>query len=264
MPQTPRTLRTYGTAQTSRTAKASTGTPRRTRNRGGLDGANDTEPDDSESDFAEIFFRNLSVGLVPDSEVISDIPLGKQRSAPLPEARVLRSGRQIPGLVRDQADRKKAPTSTPINSSSKRDRAAMTGGADPERPADIRQPPRKRVRRNETPPTGPNTDSDAGSQPAEVQEPLGNASSPVSPSPEASGPPAMSAEDLVMELREAAERVQTEPSGDQAAAPPQSSSTSPPPVSAEDLTMGLRRSVDLLLGLAAGALTEESSGLGGW
>ena len=264
VPQTPRTLRTYGTAQTSRTAKASTGTPRRTRNRGGLDGANDTEPDDSESDFAEIFFRNLSVGLVPDSEVISDIPLGKQRSAPLPEARVLRSGRQIPGLVRDQADRKKAPTSTPINSSSKRDRAAMTGGADPERPADIRQPPRKRVRRNETPPTGPNTDSDAGSQPAEVQEPLGNASSPVSPSPEASGPPAMSAEDLVMELREAAERVQTEPSGDQAAAPPQSSSTSPPPVSAEDLTMGLRRSVDLLLGLAAGALTEESSGLGGW
>ena len=73
----------------------------------------------------------------------------------------------------------------------------------------------------------------------------------------------MSAEDLLMELREAAERVQTEPSGDQAAAPPQSSSTSPPPVSAEDLTMELRRSADLLLGLAAGALTEESSGLGG-
>ena len=74
----------------------------------------------------------------------------------------------------------------------------------------------------------------------------------------------MSAENLVMELREAAERVQPEPSGDQAAAPPQSSSTSPPPVSAEDLTMELRRSADLLLGLAAGALTEESSGLGGW
>ena len=88
----------------------------------------------------------------------------------------------------------------------------MTGGADPEHPADSHQPPRKRVRRNETPPPGPNTDSDAGSQPAEVQEPLGNASSPVRPSPEASGPPAMSAEDLVMELREAAERVQMEPS----------------------------------------------------
>ena len=73
----------------------------------------------------------------------------------------------------------------------------MTGGADPERPADLRQPPRKRARRNETPLTGPNTDSDAGSQPGEVQEPLGNASSPVSPSPEASGPPAMSADDLV-------------------------------------------------------------------
>ena len=116
----------------------------------------------------------------------------------------------------------------------------------------------------ETPPTGPNTDSDAGSQPAEVQEPLGNASSSVSPSPEASGPSAMSVEDLVMELREAAERVQMEPSGDQAAALPQSSSTSPPPVSAENLTMGLRRFVDLLLGLAAWALMEESSDLGGW
>ena len=236
--------------------KASTGSPRRTRNRGGLDGANDTEPDDTESDFVEIFFRNLSVGLVPDSKVISDIPLGKQGSAPLPEARVLRSGRRIQRLVRDQADREKAPTSTPSNSSSKRDRAAMTGGADPERPGDIHQPPRKRVRRNETPPTGPNTDSDAGSQPAELQEPLGNASSPAGPAPEASGPPAMSAEDLVMELREVAERVQTEPSGHQAAAPPLSSSTSAPLVSAEDLTMGLRLSVDLLLGLAAGAVTD--------
>ena len=48
----------------------------------------------------------------------------------------------------------------------------------------------------------------------------------------------MSAEDLVMELREATQRVQTEHSGDQAAAPLQSSSTSPPPVSAEDLTIG--------------------------
>ena len=163
VPRTPRTLRTHCTAQTSCTAKASTGTPRRTRIQGGLDGANNTEPDDTESDFAEIFFRNLSVGLVPDSEVVSDIALGKQRSAPLPKARVLRCGRQILGLVRDQADRKKAPTSTPINSSSNGDRAAITGSADPERPADIHQPPRKRVRRNETPPTGPNTDSDAGS-----------------------------------------------------------------------------------------------------
>ena len=264
MPLTPRTLRTYGTAQTSCTAKASTGTLRRTRNRGWLYGADDPEPDDSESDFAEIFSPNLSVGLVPDSEVISDIPLGKQRSAPLPEALVLRSGRQIPGLLRDQADRKKGPTSTSINSSTKRDRAALTGGADPERPAYIDQPPRKRVCRNETPLTVPNTDSDAGSQPAEVQEPLSNASAPVSPSPEASGPCVMSAEDLVMEFREAAERVLTEPSGDQALAPPQSSSTSPPPVSAENLTMELGRSADLLLGLAAGALTEESSGLGGW
>ena len=74
----------------------------------------------------------------------------------------------------------------------------------------------------------------------------------------------MSAEDLVKELREAGERVKTKPSGDQAAAPPQSSSTSPPPVSAENMMMKMRRSADLLLGLAAGALTEESSGLGGW
>ena len=161
VPQTPHTLQTYSTAQKSRSAKTSTGTQRQTRNRGGLDGANDTEPHHSEHDFAEIFFRNLSVGLVSDSEVISDIPLGKQRSAPLPEARVVRSGRQIPGLVRDQADRKKAPTSTPINFASKCDRAAMTGGAGPELPAEIRQPPRKQVSRKETPPTGPNTDSDA-------------------------------------------------------------------------------------------------------
>ena len=132
----------------------------------------------------------------------------------------------------------------------------MTGGADPERPADIHQLLREGVRRNETPLTGPNTDSDARSQPAEAQEPLGNASSAVSPSLEASGPPAMSAEDLMMELTEAAERVQTEPSGDQAAAPQQSRSTSPPPVSAEDLTMKL--------GLAARARTEESCGLDGW
>ena len=149
---------------------------------------------------------------MPDSKVISDIPLGKQRSAPLPEAHVPRSGRQIPGLVLDQADRKKAPTSTPMNSSSKRDWPAMTGGADPECLADIQQPPRERVCRNATPPTGPNTDSDAGSQPAEMQKPLGNANSPVIPLPEASGPPAISAEDLVMELREAADWVQTEPS----------------------------------------------------
>ena len=98
VPQTPRTLRTYSVPQTSRTAKASTRTPRRTQNRGGLEGANDTEPDDSGSDFAEIFLRNLSVRLVPDSEVISDIPLGEQLSIPLPQARVLRSGRQIRGL----------------------------------------------------------------------------------------------------------------------------------------------------------------------
>ena len=114
------------------------------------------------------------------------------------------------------------------------------------------------------PPLEPNTDSFAGNQPAEVQEPLGNASFPVSPSTEASGPPAMSTEDLVIELREAAERVNTKPSGDEAAAPPQSSSTRPPPVSAENMIMELRRSADPLLGLAAGALTEESSGLGGW
>ena len=67
----------------------------------------------------------------------------------------------------------------------------------------------------------------------------------------------MSAEDLVMELREAAERVQTEPSGDQAAAPLQSSSTSPSPVSAVDLTMRLRLSVDLFQGLADGALADD-------
>ena len=102
-------------AQTSRRAKPSTGTPQRTQNRDGLDGANDTESDDYESDFAEIFFRNLSGGLVSDSDVISDMPLRNQRSAPLAEARVLRSGRQIPVLVRDQSDRNKAPAPTSCN-----------------------------------------------------------------------------------------------------------------------------------------------------
>ena len=77
MPHTPGTLRTYGTAQNSRRAMASTRIPRRTLDRGVLYGANDAEPDDSESEFAETFFHNLPVGLVPDSEVISDIPVGK-------------------------------------------------------------------------------------------------------------------------------------------------------------------------------------------
>ena len=145
----------------------------------------------------------------------------------------MRSGREIPEFTRDQTDSKKAITRTPINSSSKRDRAAMTGGMDPERPADILQTPRKRVCWNETAPAGPNTDSDTRSQPVEEQEPLGNASSPVSPSPEASDPPVLSAEDLVMELREAAKQLQTKASREQAsreqAAPPLlSTSTSPP------------------------------------
>ena len=147
---------------------------------------------------------------------MSHVPRGKQSSAPLPEARVLRSGRETPKFARDQADRKKAPIRTPINSSSKRDWAARTGGADPERPADILQTPRKRVRWNETLPAGPNTDSDAESQPVEMQEPLGNASSLASPSPEASGPPVLSAEGLVMELREAAEQLEMEASREQA------------------------------------------------
>ena len=38
-----------------------------------------------------------------------------------------------------------------------------------------------------------------------MQESLGNASSRVSPSPEVSGPPVLSAEGLVKELREAVE-----------------------------------------------------------
>ena len=176
-PESLHTLRTSSTAITSPTAKARTGTLRRARTRGGLVEANDTEPDLPESDFAEIFFHNLSVELVPDSEVISDIPLGKPRSALLPEAPVRRSGRQIPGLAREQADRKKAPSSRPINSSRKRDGAGTTGGVNPKRPAHIHQPPRKRVRRHETPPKGPNTNQDAEIQPARVQESVSDASS---------------------------------------------------------------------------------------
>ena len=199
---------------------------------------------------------------------MSHVLCGKQRSALLPEARVLRSGREIPEFTRDQTDRKKPPTRTPINSSSKRDLAVMTGCADPERPADILQTPRERARWNKTPPAGPNTDSDAGSQPVEVEKPLGNTCSPVSPSPEASDPPVLSAVDLVMELREAAEQLQTEASREQAsreqaAPPPLSTSTSPPRVSAEDMMMELKRSADLLPRLASGNPTKESRAIGG-
>ena len=71
-----------------------------------------------------------------------------------------------------------------------------------------------------------------------------------------------------MELREAAEQLQTEASREQAsreqaAPPPLSTSTSPPRVSAEDMMMELRRSADLLLGLASGNPTEESRAIGG-
>ena len=58
--------------------------------------------------------------------------------------------------------------------------------------------------------------------------------------------------------------MQTEPSGNQAAASPQSRSTSPPPVTAKYLTMEFTLSADLLLELAGRVLTEESSGRGGW
>ena len=109
----------------------------------------------------------------------------------------MRSGREIPEFARNQSDRKKVPTRTPINSSSKHNQAAMTGGADPERPAYyIPQTLRKLVRWDETPPAGPNTDSDAGSQPVEVQEQLGNPSLAVRPSPEASDPPVLSGRTL--------------------------------------------------------------------
>ena len=97
--QTPRTLRTYGMAQTSGTAKAITGTPRQTRNRGRLDGAGDTEPDDSESDFADI--HDLSPELAPESGVMLDVPYCKQHSAQLLEAHISKSGKEIPEFTRD-------------------------------------------------------------------------------------------------------------------------------------------------------------------
>ena len=96
----------------------------------------------------------------------------------------------------------------------------------------------------------------------EVLEPLGIASSPVSPLPKASDPPLLFAEDLMMELREAAEQLPTEASREQAAPPPLSPSTSPPQVYAEDMMMESQRSADLLLGLASGNLTEESRAIG--
>ena len=70
-----------------------------------------------------------------------------------------------------------------------------------------------------------------------------------------------------MELREAAKQLEIEASRRQApreqAAPfPLSNSTSPPQVSAEDMMMELRRSVDLLLGLASGNMTEETGAIG--
>ena len=85
---------------------------------------------------------------------MSHVPRGKEYSAPLSEASVLRSGRDMPEFARDQADRKKVPIRTAINSSSKFGRAAMTCGSDPERPVNILQTPRKRVRWSETPQQG--------------------------------------------------------------------------------------------------------------
>ena len=77
----------------------------------------------------------------------------------------------------------------------------------------------------------------------------------------------MSAEGLMMELREAAEQLEMEASREQASEsrlhpPPLSTSTSPPRISAKDMMMELRRSADLPLGLASGNLTEESGAIG--
>lgn len=93
--------------------KASRGITRLTRNRGRLGGDNGTEHDISESDFGDIFFHTLPIELVPDTEVISNIPLGKEHSATLLAAYVLRSGREILG----QDARETAPTRTAINGS---------------------------------------------------------------------------------------------------------------------------------------------------
>jgi len=118
--------------------------------------------------------------------VIPRVAQGIPHSVPLPEGRVLRSGRQISGLVRCQADRKKAPVRAPINSSSKRNRVATTEDEDSEPPADTHETPRNRVRRNGTPPTGRNTKSRAGNVAlVEVQGPLRTPSLPVSPPPSA-------------------------------------------------------------------------------
>jgi len=179
-----------------------TGRSQRTQNLGGLDGADDSSPD-----FADIFVRNASVDQEPDSEVIPRVAQGIPHSVPLPEGRVLRSSRQISGLVRYQADRKKAPVRAPINSSSKRNRAATTDDEDSEPPAETRQTPRKRVRRNGTPRTGRNTKSGAGNAAlVELQGPLRNPSSPVSPPPSAAISQ-VSTEDIVIELGRSAERL---------------------------------------------------------
>ena len=67
----------------------------------------------------------------------------------------------------------------------------------------------------------------------------------------------------MIELQEAAELVYMEPSGDETTAFPHSTRTRPPRVSAKNMILELRRSTDLLLGLAAGARTEQSGCLDG-
>jgi len=59
----------------------------------GLEGADETQYHDSESDFSETGFNNFPKDPVLDSDVISCVSPGNQYSAPLPKAPVRRSGR---------------------------------------------------------------------------------------------------------------------------------------------------------------------------
>ncbi|KAG0123719.1 hypothetical protein HOY82DRAFT_544085 [Tuber indicum] len=194
------------------------------RNLSGLDGVEYSSPD-----FAEIFVRNPSVDQEPDSEVIPRVAQGIPHSVPLPEGRVL---------------------SAPVDSSSKRNWAAMTDDEDSEPPVDTREPPRKIVRRNKTAPTGRNAKSGACNLAAAlVQEPLHNASSPVSPLPSA-GTSQVSTKDILIELGRSAERLPTDTSGAETASPTPSTST--PRDTAEDIAGYLRRSANHLLMVASG------------
>ena len=196
-------------AKTTSMSKTTSGTKtasetRRKRHRGGLDGADDSEPDSDEIPVGHPFADPV---LSPQAMLHHP---NKKYSAPPPPARALRSGGRLLEPARNSAPQKKASPPTTINSSSKRDRAAMMDDEDPQHPAENCRLPKKIVRRNGASSTYPNAEPGVGSP--EVQNPFQEPSFLVSPLQSTSSPE-VSADDL--KLRRSAEQLLMVASGAQ-------------------------------------------------